>query len=157
MQQAIYVRFLLVLRHFPDCTIQSLFEREVRETKLTGCGSNRFYGCFSSRCQLLPKKVAILFPWVEKLNNLFTAQCRKFKFSAQEKDLAPFVSNVTKVKIPSEIKPSLMKTQTYKFIIQLHKYVYLKPNVKISMRATNCMWSGWLSLPDDLPNIKEKQ
>ena len=31
----------------------------------------------------------------------------KFKFSAQESDLAPFVGNGTKVKMPSEIKPPL--------------------------------------------------
>ena len=31
----------------------------------------------------------------------------KFKFSAQGGDLAPFVGNMTKVKIPSEIKPPL--------------------------------------------------
>ena len=61
---------------------------------------------------------------------------RKFKFSALEKDLAPIVANGIKVKIPSEIKPPLMKTQTYKFIIQLHKNVFPKPNVKISMHAT---------------------
>ena len=32
----------------------------------------------------------------------------KFKFSAQDSDLAPFVANRTKVKIPSEIKPPLV-------------------------------------------------
>ena len=31
-----------------------------------------------------------------------------FKFSAQNSDLAPFVANGTKVKIPSEIKPPLV-------------------------------------------------
>ena len=30
-----------------------------------------------------------------------------FKFSAQGSDLVPFVGNLTKVKIPSEIKPPL--------------------------------------------------
>ena len=67
---------------------------------------------------------------------MFTAQGRKFKFSAQENNSAHFVANGIKVKIPSEIKPPLMKTQTYKFIIQLHKNVFPKPNVKISMHAT---------------------
>ena len=32
----------------------------------------------------------------------------KFKFSDQGSDLAPFVGNGTKIKIPSEIKPPLM-------------------------------------------------
>ena len=31
----------------------------------------------------------------------------KFKHSAQDGDLAPFVGNETKIKIPSEIKPPL--------------------------------------------------
>ena len=84
----------------------------------------------------LPTKGAKLLPLVEKVNSFFTVKGRKFKFSAQEKDLAPFVGNGTKVKIPSEIKPPLVKTQTYKFIIQHHKNVYPKPNVKISMHAT---------------------
>ena len=57
------------------------------------------------------------------MNNLFTVKGEKFQFSAQEKNLAPSVGNGTKVKIPFEIKPPLMKTQTYKFIIQLHKNV----------------------------------
>ena len=47
-----------------------------------------------------------------------------------------YIFHGIKVKIPSEIKPPLMKTQTYKFIIQLHKNVFPKPNVKISMHAT---------------------
>ena len=107
----------------------------------------------------LPKKGVKLLPWVEKLNNLFTVKGGKFKFSAQENNLAPFVGNGTKVKILSEIRPNLVKTQAYKFIIQLHKNVYPKPNVKISMlqpNITNCMWSWWLSLPDDLPKHKRK-
>ena len=44
----------------------------------------------------------------ENLNKLFTIKGRKFKFSAQKTDLAPFVGNWTKVKIPSEIElPSI--------------------------------------------------
>ena len=31
----------------------------------------------------------------------------EFKFSAQESDLAPFIGNGTKIKIPSEMKPPL--------------------------------------------------
>jgi hypothetical protein len=38
-------------------------------------------------------------------NKLFMG--KKFKFSAQGSDLAPFVGNGIKVKIPSEIKPPL--------------------------------------------------
>ena len=33
----------------------------------------------------------------------------KFKYSAQKSDLARFVGNGTKVKIPSEIRPPLFK------------------------------------------------
>ena len=40
-------------------------------------------------------------------NKLFTVMGGKFKFSAQESDLAHFVGNGTKAKIPSEIKPPL--------------------------------------------------
>ena len=36
---------------------------------------------------------------------LFAVMGGKFKFSDQGSDLAPFVGNGTKVKIPSEIKP----------------------------------------------------
>ena len=45
----------------------------------------------------------------ENLNQLFTVMGGKFKLSAQGRDLAPFVGNGTKVKIPSEIKPPLIK------------------------------------------------
>ena len=38
---------------------------------------------------------------------MFTEKGGKFEFSAQGQELAPFVGNVTKVKIPSEIKPPL--------------------------------------------------
>ena len=46
---------------------------------------------------LVPNK-CMIFPI--KATNLF-------KFSAQGSDLAPFVGNLTKVKIPSEIEPPL--------------------------------------------------
>jgi hypothetical protein len=38
------------------------------------------------------------------LNKLFTEKVGKIESSAQGQDLAPFVGNLTKVKIPSEIK-----------------------------------------------------
>ena len=44
----------------------------------------------------------------KNLNKLFTEIGVKFEFSAQRSDLAPFVSNGTKVKAPSEIKPPLL-------------------------------------------------
>ena len=53
----------------------------------------------------LPTKSAKLFHWAEDLNKLLTVMGEKFKFSAQGSDLAPFVANGTKYKIPSEIKP----------------------------------------------------
>ena len=43
------------------------------------------------------------------MNKLFTAKGGKFKLSAQWRDLAPFFGNVTKVKVPSEIKLPLAK------------------------------------------------
>ena len=52
----------------------------------------------------LPIKGAKLLPWAENLNKLFTVLCGKFIFSAQGSDLAPFVGNGTKFKLPSEIK-----------------------------------------------------
>jgi hypothetical protein len=39
----------------------------------------------------------------------------KFKFSVQGSDLAPFVGNGTKVKIPSEINPILVKYLIMKY------------------------------------------
>ena len=45
--------------------------------------------------------------WPDLLNKLFSFFGGKLKFSAQESDLAPFVCNGTKAKIPSEIKPPL--------------------------------------------------
>ena len=41
------------------------------------------------------------------MKKLFSVLGVKFKFSAQENDLAPFVGNGTKAKISSEIKPPL--------------------------------------------------
>ena len=43
------------------------------------------------------------------MNNLLTVKGGKFKFSAQENDLAPFVGNGTKVKVPPEINPPFTK------------------------------------------------
>ena len=52
----------------------------------------------------IAKKGATSVPRAENLNKLFTVKGGKFKLSVQERDLAPFVSNRTKVKMPSEIK-----------------------------------------------------
>ena len=57
----------------------------------------------------LPTKGAKSLPSAENLNKLFTEKGGKFQFSAQESDLASFVDNGTKVKIPSEIKPPLVR------------------------------------------------
>ena len=57
----------------------------------------------------LPTKGAELLPSTENLNKLFTVKGGKFKLSAQGRDLATFVGNGTKVKIPSGIKPPLKK------------------------------------------------
>jgi hypothetical protein len=43
------------------------------------------------------------------LCKLLTVKGGKFKFYAQRKKLAPFIGNVTKVKISSEINPPLFK------------------------------------------------
>ena len=61
----------------------------------------------------LPIKGAKSLPWAENLNKLFTEKGRKFEFSAQGQDLAPFVGNVTKIKIHSEIKSPLFKTYAF--------------------------------------------
>ena len=50
----------------------------------------------------LPWAENLNFPPILKVNNLF-------KFSAQASDLVPFVAYGTQDKIPSEIKPPLMK------------------------------------------------
>ena len=44
------------------------------------------------------------------MNKLFTEIGGKVEFSAQGEDLASFVGQGTKVKIPSEIKPPLLQT-----------------------------------------------
>ena len=47
--------------------------------------------------------------WIScRVPKLFTFIGRKFKFSVMESDLALFVGNGTKVKIPSKIKPPLL-------------------------------------------------
>ena len=56
---------------------------------------------------LLPTKGAKSLPLTEHLNFPPITVNNLFKFSAQWSDLALFVGNGTKVKIPSEIKPSL--------------------------------------------------
>ena len=55
----------------------------------------------------LPIKVAKSIPRAENLNKLFIVMDGKLKFSVQGSNLAPFVGNGTKIKIPSEIKPPL--------------------------------------------------
>ena len=55
----------------------------------------------------LSTKGAKSLPLAENLKKLFNGIGGKFKFSAQVSDLAPFVGNGTKVKIPSEINPTL--------------------------------------------------
>ena len=55
-----------------------------------------------------PTKCAKSWPWAENLNKLFTEKGEKFESSAQGQDLASFVGNVSKIKIPSEIKPPLV-------------------------------------------------
>ena len=59
----------------------------------------------------LPIIGAKSLPWAENLNKLFTVMGQEIKFfcsSAQGSNLAPFVGNGTKIKIPSEIKPPLI-------------------------------------------------
>jgi hypothetical protein len=76
----------------------------------------------------LPTKGAKSLPWAENLNfppitvnNLFkfSAQCQITPWYISGSDLARFIANGTKVKIPSEIKIPLIKYWTkcgYKFI-----------------------------------------
>ena len=66
----------------------------------------------------LPIKGAKSLPWAENFNKLFTGMGEKFKFSAQRSDLAPFVGNGIKIKIPFEIKSPLSRTK--KKISTLH-------------------------------------
>ena len=57
---------------------------------------------------LLPTKDAKSHPKAENLYFLpFSVNNSLFKFSAYGQDLASFVGNGTKIKIPSEIKPPL--------------------------------------------------
>ena len=41
------------------------------------------------------------------MKKLFTVKCGEFKFSAQERDLAPFVDNGIEFKIPSVVGVAL--------------------------------------------------
>ena len=51
----------------------------------------------------------LCFHWVSVVRGLeCTEKGGKFEFSAQAQDMAPFDANVTKVKIPFEIKPPLV-------------------------------------------------
>ena len=56
----------------------------------------------------IANKGAKSLPRAENLNKLLTIMDGKFKFAVQSKDLAPFIGNGTKIKIPSEIKPPLV-------------------------------------------------
>ena len=58
----------------------------------------------------LPVKSAKSLPLANSLNKLITVITigRKYKFSAQGSDLAPFVDHGNKIKVPSEIKPPLV-------------------------------------------------
>ena len=47
---------------------------------------------------------------------MFNVRSGKFKLSAQGSDLAPFVGNATKVKIPSEIKLPLKQRNCLKLL-----------------------------------------
>ena len=57
----------------------------------------------------LPTKGAESLPWEEKSNFPPFSVNNLLKFSAQGSDLAPFVGNGTKPKIPFEIKQELLK------------------------------------------------
>ena len=73
---------------------------------------------------------------MQSLNKLFNEKGKKFKLSAQGRDLAPFIGNGTKVKITSEIKLSLesscqSKTLTEKKCFALARtFFYILENVK---------------------------
>ena len=56
-----------------------------------------------------PTKGAKSFSWAENLNFTPKTLNNFFKIFAQDSDFAPFVGNETKVKISSEIKPSLSR------------------------------------------------
>ena len=57
----------------------------------------------------LPRKGAKSCHWADNLNFPPITVNNLFKFSTQGSDLAPFIGNGTKVKIPYEIKPPLNK------------------------------------------------
>ena len=68
----------------------------------------------------LPKRCQIT-PLSRNLKTLLTGRCRKFKFSAQMIDLAPFVGNETKIRIPSEIKRALaLRREKCRFCMPWH-------------------------------------
>ena len=54
-----------------------------------------------------PTKFSKLLSWAKNLNRLFTTMGEKMKFFAQKSDMAPYVGNFTKIKIPFEIKQPL--------------------------------------------------
>ena len=56
----------------------------------------------------LPTKDAKLHPWAEGLNFSTIKINELLKFTPQGNDLALFIGNETKVKIPAEIKPPLV-------------------------------------------------
>ena len=63
----------------------------------------------------LPKKGAKSCPWAESLNFPPFTVNNLYKFLTQGQDLASFLGNGNKVKIPFEIKPSLSKGHPKKF------------------------------------------
>ena len=78
----------------------------------------------------LPTKGAKSLLWSESLNKLLTEKALKFEFSAQWSDLALFVGNGTKVKIPSEIKPLLVSSILAKDKVQYVRFpigIWTKP------------------------------
>ena len=57
----------------------------------------------------LPTKGAKSLPKTEHLNFPPFSVNNLFKFSAKGRDLAPFIGNGTKVKVPNELKPPLSR------------------------------------------------
>ena len=77
---------------------------------------------------------------------LFSVTGGKFKFSAQENDLAPFVGNGTKVKIPSEIKPPLgLMLCTYCVVCTVACNAFTIGRLALSFRLYFPFefWSNW--------------
>ena len=98
----------------------------------------------------LPIKGAKLLPWAENLNKLFTVLCGKFKFSAQGSDLAPFVGNGTKFKIPSEIKPPLVwpeKLETLSCLPSLHRGHFQFRSSEFECATKIWSWRNWSLFP----------